>query len=175
LNTSPTGQRQNILAARGTPTVVSFWAPWCEACKRDFPQLNRFARADKDKVRVVAVSVEREDLAGVKAFLTRCRPDFDVLVADYSVLEMYFGQEKNIHLPSTFVFDREQLLLRLFRNEIDADRLSQVYRQSRIKAEDHRAFGVSALKEKNATFSVTSLRRAAELEGGQRHSLVAFR
>ena len=158
------GKHQSILASNGTPTVVNFWAPWCAACKKEFPKLTRFARVNKGKVRVVAISLETKNMESVRKFVKKYRPGFDVLLANEKVIEAYFGKDEEIHLPSTFVFDENGILLRLFRNAIEPILITQTYRQSNPKAEDHRALAVSLMKTDKGKSAASFLRRAATSE-----------
>jgi thiol-disulfide isomerase/thioredoxin len=41
----------------GKPTLIEFWASWCENCEALQPQMEEIARRWKDRVKVVAVAV----------------------------------------------------------------------------------------------------------------------
>lgn len=41
----------------GTPTLIEFWATWCELCEELQPQLDRIQAEHGDRVKVVAVAV----------------------------------------------------------------------------------------------------------------------
>jgi thiol-disulfide isomerase/thioredoxin len=42
----------------GTPTVLNFWATWCDNCRAEMTALQQFARAAGNKVRVLGVNTE---------------------------------------------------------------------------------------------------------------------
>jgi thiol-disulfide isomerase/thioredoxin len=41
----------------GKPTLIEFWASWCENCEALQPQMEEIARRWKDRIKVVAVAV----------------------------------------------------------------------------------------------------------------------
>lgn len=41
---------------RGEPLLINFWASWCEPCKEEMPEVNRFARTHGD-IRVLGIAV----------------------------------------------------------------------------------------------------------------------
>ncbi len=110
---------RRALAKKGRPAVVNFWAPWCEACKRELPTLAKYARDAGTAVQVVGVSVETKDMAGVRAFAKKLRLDFDLRLANDDVVAAFFGSSGRIALPATFVFDAAGRLQRSFYREID--------------------------------------------------------
>jgi thiol-disulfide isomerase/thioredoxin len=42
----------------GTPTVLNFWATWCDNCRAEMTALQQFAQAAGGKVRVLGVNTE---------------------------------------------------------------------------------------------------------------------
>lgn len=46
------------LDASGEWTLVKFWAPWCEACRRLMPTVTEIAREERERLTVIAVNVD---------------------------------------------------------------------------------------------------------------------
>jgi thiol-disulfide isomerase/thioredoxin len=97
------GRSATLSAVLGKrPAVVSFWAPWCEPCVRELPDLERLARTlSPCGVSVLGVAVgERPEAIG-----TFCRargvtyPQFTD--EDYHLADA-LGQRR---IPATVVFD----------------------------------------------------------------------
>ena len=58
------------LAAAETPTLLWFWAPWCEVCNHEAPAIERLATDARDELAVVAIG-GRDDAANGPAFVAR--------------------------------------------------------------------------------------------------------
>lgn len=62
--------------ANGTPTLVDFWAAWCQPCLKMVPVLEQFQSEIGDRVRIASVDVEaheavweRFDLKGIPTMI----------------------------------------------------------------------------------------------------------
>lgn len=56
---------------RGQPTLLEFWASWCEPCRKGFPFLDMLQEQHREAgLRVVAVTLE-EDEAAVRDFVSK--------------------------------------------------------------------------------------------------------
>ncbi|NIJ09651.1 thiol-disulfide isomerase/thioredoxin [Sphingomonas vulcanisoli] len=58
-----TGQKIKLASFKGKPLLVNLWATWCAPCVRELPTLDKLAKAQGDRLRIVAIS---EDLEGAK-------------------------------------------------------------------------------------------------------------
>jgi cytochrome c biogenesis protein CcmG/thiol:disulfide interchange protein DsbE len=47
---------------QGKFVLVDFWATWCGPCKRSIPELNRIHQKFKDRVVVIGISNEKEEV-----------------------------------------------------------------------------------------------------------------
>ncbi len=64
----------------GRPMLINFLASWCEPCRRELPELDRFAQESSGtEVQVVGIAVE--ETAAARALLTEVPVSFPVLVA----------------------------------------------------------------------------------------------
>jgi thiol-disulfide isomerase/thioredoxin len=88
----------------GRPSLVSFWAPWCEPCVRELPVLEKLSRAvEPCGGAVVGVAVGEKP--GSIASYTRARAlTYPQLTDEPFMLADALGQRR---IPATVVFDRQ--------------------------------------------------------------------
>jgi thiol-disulfide isomerase/thioredoxin len=60
------------LAEAEKPTLLWFWAPWCEVCNHEAPAIERLASGSREELAVVAIG-GRDDAANGPAFVERHR------------------------------------------------------------------------------------------------------
>ena len=133
------GGGRGPLGEGGLPTVVNFWAPWCVPCKEELPQLRHLAEQYEGEVVFAGVSVEREDLPGVHGMIDEFSIPYPQFFADDEIMERFFGGGDEAALPSTFVFDQDGQLRRLFRGaitEADLDALLLSFRDEGVAEAD---------------------------------------
>jgi len=87
------------------PTLVSFWAPWCEPCVREQPALQRLARqASACGAAVVGVAVG-ETRNTISRFTRDRKLDFAQLIDQDFRLSDALGQRR---IPATLVMTADQ-------------------------------------------------------------------
>ena len=104
--------------AGGRPAVVNFWAPWCPPCNDELPALVDLAERYDGEIDFVGLSVELDDLDSVREAIERFGIRYAQFLVDEHVLTAFFGSEFELALPSTFVFDRDGGLRRVFRGAV---------------------------------------------------------
>ena len=104
--------------AGGRPSVVNFWAPWCPPCNDELPALVDLAARYDGEIDFVGLSVERDDLDSVRESIERFGIRYPQFLMDEHVLTAFFGSEFELALPSTFVFNRDGRLRRVFRGAV---------------------------------------------------------
>ncbi len=67
--TGPEGQPLTLESFEGKVVLLNIWATWCAPCRHEMPSLDRLQQQlGSDQFEVVALSVDRSGLAGVKRF-----------------------------------------------------------------------------------------------------------
>jgi peroxiredoxin len=96
-----TGANVALETARGHVVLVHFFATWCEACREEFPALNRLVARAGGNVKVLAIAVADADQR-VQRFFETTPVDFPVLLdRDRAVARSW----QVATLPTTFVLD----------------------------------------------------------------------
>lgn len=97
--------------------VISFFASWCEPCKRELPLLVQLDRAYRDRgLRILGVSVDREDdgIEAAKRMVAAARVAYPVLSDRFNFLaRRYLGDQAP--LPSVFLVRRDGTIARIER------------------------------------------------------------
>jgi len=87
------------------PTLVSFWAPWCEPCVREQPDLERLSRAAEACGGAVVGVAVGEAPDGIAAFARQRGLTFPQFTDESFALADAIGQRR---IPTTMVFDGNQ-------------------------------------------------------------------
>jgi thiol-disulfide isomerase/thioredoxin len=111
----------------GRPALVSLWATWCDACKKEMPALDKVDAWAKDHDSLVVGVAVGEPLAKVSSFASGSRMNYLVLVDEEFRLADALGEKR---VPATLVVDRngrivevggalDEHLLEVFRRLVD--------------------------------------------------------
>jgi thiol-disulfide isomerase/thioredoxin len=99
------GNEVTLADFAGDVVVLNLWATWCAPCRREMPSLDRLQAAlDEDGLTVIALSLDRGDVAKVRAFFE----ELEIAnLAIYQDPQARAGRELGAPgLPTTVVIDR---------------------------------------------------------------------
>lgn len=95
------GPAVTLAGLRGHPTLVVFWASWCDPCHAEAPAIERFARSPAGRGRIIGIAEGTNSTAGRK-FIAGYRWTFPVLSDPHGVTAGKYGV---IGLPITVLVD----------------------------------------------------------------------
>jgi thiol-disulfide isomerase/thioredoxin len=102
----PDGADVSFDQARGTVTLVNFWATWCAPCKKELPDLVEVSRKYADRgFRVIGVATDRTPNAAdlVGEFVTKYSIPYQVLISTQEIEDAF----NNVSMmPTSFLIDR---------------------------------------------------------------------
>ena len=97
------GKSVHLSQFREKIVLINYWATWCKPCREEIPELNRFAKDNREDVAVFGVNFD--GLQG-EALISQSKAmgiEFPVLVDDP---RESLGIESSGVLPETLVLDR---------------------------------------------------------------------
>jgi peroxiredoxin len=105
-----TGEPTALAAYRGRVVLLNVWATWCYPCRLEMPSMERLHRrfAGTD-LRVVAVSVDRDDARVVREFVRDMGLTFDVLHDRPGNVQRIY---QTVGVPESFVIDRDGVIVK---------------------------------------------------------------
>jgi thiol-disulfide isomerase/thioredoxin len=121
------GQPLDLLALRGTPVIINFWATWCGPCRVEMPHLQSLytrynASGSTDQaLHVVGVNLG-EDRDTIAAWVETFDLTFDIVLDPARQIEALYqirGQ------PSTYVLDADGIITHIFYGPTTEDQLQQ--------------------------------------------------
>ncbi len=104
------GDRVNLAAGQGVPTVVTIWASWCAPCREELPEFQRYAERVGSRVRVYGV-VSADTKAAATALAQELRVRFPTLYDRDGLLMKELGRTA---LPVTLFLDAQGALTHLY-------------------------------------------------------------
>jgi len=97
------GEPVVLSAFRGQPVLLNFWASWCPPCRKEMPDLQRFASKYGDRVQLLGVNWGESD-DDVRRFLARYDVTYPNLMdRDGRAFVLY----RLTGLPATFWLDEQ--------------------------------------------------------------------
>lgn len=97
--------------------LISFFASWCDPCKRELPFLVQLDRMYRDRgLRVLAVNIDREEpgIEAAKRLIAAAKVTYPVLSDRFNLLaRRYLGDQAP--LPSVFIVRRDGTIAKIER------------------------------------------------------------
>lgn len=91
------------------PVLLNVWATWCGPCRREFPELERLHQAHAARgLRIVAVSIDRDDDAAVEAFVQEYGATFTIGRDASGIVQQRF---QTMGVPESFLISSDGRLL----------------------------------------------------------------
>ncbi len=97
---------------------MHFWASWCGPCREELPSLLRASNHFKDRVRIIAISLD-ENAEQVKNFVQSFKIDAPKVIYLFDAQRTSAKSYGTIKLPETYILDHELLLMRKIANVMD--------------------------------------------------------
>ncbi|SEN07965.1 TlpA family protein disulfide reductase [Lihuaxuella thermophila] len=103
------GNRVELYKNDGKPSVINFWASWCEPCRKEMPDFQQAYEKYKGRVNFLMVNetAMEEDEEAVYHFLKENRFTFPVLLDRLTADQKTVGMDQYgvLGVPMTFVVD----------------------------------------------------------------------
>jgi thiol-disulfide isomerase/thioredoxin len=116
------GGRPVRLAHLGTPAVINLWASWCEPCRTELPQIQRYADRSAGLLRVVGVITSDPVRSRPQSLIDDLGLRFPMLDDESGVLLRRVGAQV---LPMTLLVDAQgRVAYRYNARPLDATALS---------------------------------------------------
>ena len=98
------GKPVTLADSKGKVVLVNFWASWCGPCRAEIPDLVELQKKYKDRLQILGLVVDDEDLDAIKKFAARFGINYPVALATNEIRLQYGGIPA---LPTSFVLDSE--------------------------------------------------------------------
>lgn len=103
--------KETLASLRGKPALVNFWASWCDPCREEAAEMERFDRSLHGRARLVGIDYTDQD-APARAFIRRYGWTFPVLSDPDGI---YGARYRFSGLPTTFVLDSQGRIVETLR------------------------------------------------------------
>jgi thiol-disulfide isomerase/thioredoxin len=98
------GKPVTLAGSKGKVVLVNFWATWCGPCRAEIPDLVELQAKYKDRLQILGLVVDDEDVEAVKKFAAKFGINYPVALATNDIRIRYGGIPA---LPTSFVLDSE--------------------------------------------------------------------
>lgn len=119
------GKPVSFESLRGQWVIINYWASWCEPCRQEIPEFNRFFHHQKGKpIQLFAVNYDHVPLSEQKDLIRMMKIQYTSLKKDPA---QSLGLGEIPGLPATFVFSPDgQLVKALFGKQSEQSLLSVI-------------------------------------------------
>ena len=117
------GNKVHLNKFKGKWLVLNFWATWCEPCREEIPELNQFAKDNKD---ITLIGIAIDDMEAIEKFQKDTPIEYLSLVSnmDGVKLSQSLGNIKGV-LPFTVIIDSSGNTVKSFYGKVKIPELNQ--------------------------------------------------
>ena len=123
------GKTFELSKQRGKWVVVNYWATWCGPCRKEMPDLSKFATEHAKDVAVIGLSFEETELADVQKFLKENPVSYPVAQIDTTEPPKDFDSPRG--LPMTYLIAPDGKIAEKFLGPVTSEMLSQAIAKKR--------------------------------------------
>ncbi|MBN4910202.1 TlpA family protein disulfide reductase [Staphylococcus sp. EG-SA-13] len=105
-------------------TVINLFASWCDPCKREMPELVKYAKHEDKGVELVGLNV-KDKRKPAKQLMDDVNVNYDVYVAQDDFLEKY----KSYNIPTTLFVDKNGEIKKVYLGELSEKTLNNLVTQ----------------------------------------------
>jgi len=98
------GKPLSLATSKGKVILLNFWATWCGPCRAEIPDLIELQKKYGDRLQIIGLDVDDDDVAEVKKFVEKNGINYPVGMATNEIRIQYGGVAA---LPTSFVIDSE--------------------------------------------------------------------
>lgn len=102
---APDGSKVTLASFKGKPVLVNLWATWCLPCIKEMPTLDKLAKREAGRLKVLTISQDSKGSEIVDPWFEKNR---------FEMLEAYIDPENKLGLnyasgmlPTTILYDAE--------------------------------------------------------------------
>ena len=111
--------RLTLEQARGSFTILNFWATWCQPCEREMRDLQRLYDASAGALRILALN-QGEGLQVALEWAERLGLTYDVLLDERGFASRLYQIRG---LPTTYMLDEAHVIRRVYFGAVSQERL----------------------------------------------------
>lgn len=105
--------------ARGSITIVNFWATWCQPCRREMRDLQTLYESYPGQLRILAVNLG-ESLQVARDWIIHLGLTYDILLDQHGALAARYQVRG---LPTTLVLDSDHIIRRVYYGAVRLEQL----------------------------------------------------
>jgi peroxiredoxin len=121
---TPAGEKISLSAYRGKPVLLTFWATWCEPCKKEMPEIQAADEAHKKDGLVVLAVNFGEKAEAAEEFSKKMGLTFPILLDRRANIAERYGV---VSLPVTFFIDPGGIIReRVFGGTLTREGIAQI-------------------------------------------------
>ncbi|MGG0791088.1 MULTISPECIES: TlpA disulfide reductase family protein [Bacillaceae] len=102
------GKQVELSDYKGKKVMLNFWATWCPPCKKEMPDMEKYAQQAGDDVVVLAVNIDPEN--DVQAFVEDNGITFTIPLDSQSAKNPVNERYKILSIPTTYFIDKEGII-----------------------------------------------------------------
>ncbi|WHY99837.1 redoxin domain-containing protein [Peribacillus simplex] len=102
------GKEVELSDYKGKKVMLNFWATWCPPCKKEMPDMEKYAQQAGADVVVLAVNIDPEN--DVQAFVEDNGVTFTIPLDSQSAKNPVNERYKILSIPTTYFIDKEGII-----------------------------------------------------------------
>ena len=103
------GKQISLSDFKGRPVLITFWATWCESCKEEMPQLEKFSQGKREQLTILFITIDGERKRSAQSIVDKNKITLPVLLLLKEKVMDQYGVRGWV--PQTYLVDQEGSLV----------------------------------------------------------------